>query len=337
MRTRLVLDSILALGLFGLSALGARPALAASCNSDAECVKGWSCQVTGGSSCGSACAPGEDCGTPPPCTDEVYKSCEPGPCHADSDCADGMVCYAYTEADCAPTACASNDPSCPAPSCETKTESACVPRYLLPCTAAADCGSGFTCAQDQASCLCSGDSAGGGTPSSDGGAPFPAVPNPAPDCTCEPSDTSHCAVVPVTCAANTDCIAGWTCEAIASSTDCAGPTPPPNAGGDAGAPVPQPCAPSVVVKQCAPPYAALVGGSRGVSADLGVSTPSKGGSGENSGTGTPTAASDDAGAASSTAGCSVAFGSRAGSASALLFALGLLGVSRRRRAARAVR
>ena len=60
MRTRLTLTSLLALALFGLAS---RPAQAqSSCSFDTDCVKGWTCQVSGGTACAApACRPGEKC------------------------------------------------------------------------------------------------------------------------------------------------------------------------------------------------------------------------------------------------------------------------------------
>ena len=352
-RTRSTLTSILALGAFAWCALDARPASAeSSCASDTDCAKGWACQVTGGSSCGYACAPGADCPPPPDCAPQEYKSCVPGPCTADSDCSDGMVCYTQTTSDCPPSACASNDPNCAPADCSTRSVSSCVPRYAVPCTKAADCGAGFTCEKDSAECACSGSapSNGSGAGSSDGGTPLP--PTPSGDagtgCTCAPSTTAHCSVVEAECASNSDCSAGWTCETVSGGTNCATtsapdePARPEDAGAsngdDAGKPVPDPCTPSPSKKLCAPPYYATVGAGHGV--DLGgvTSTPSKDGSqsgGSESGAAPPAASDPDP---ASSAGCSIGAGpSRAGSAGALLFALGLFGVVRRRRAARAAR
>jgi MYXO-CTERM domain-containing protein len=331
MRAYLTFPSLLALVLFGLA-----PRLVhaqSSCSVDSECVKGWTCQVSGGSSCASpACPPDEKCEPQPSdCVNVEYKSCQPGPCGLDSDCADGMVCYTHIESDCAPVTCGPGQ-ECGTPSCGSKTESACVPRYVLPCTTASDCGSGFRCESAGEQCSCSG-SAGGREDASDGGTPPPEP----PDCTCEPSKELRCRATAVVCDDESDCSAGWSCVAVSSSSDCASqPTPSPNSGAgggtpSAGAPPPD-CRPSASVKQCVPPYYELVQGSKGIDRDY-AGSPTSGTGDATSGNGTaqPSAesATDDV---TSSAGCSVAHGSHARSAVALLGVLGVFGVLRRRRA-----
>ncbi|HEY3255066.1 MAG TPA: MYXO-CTERM sorting domain-containing protein, partial [Polyangiaceae bacterium] len=327
--------SLLALGLFGLVSRSAHAQ--SSCSADSDCVKGWTCQVSGGSTCASpACPPGEKCEPQPnDCVTEVYKSCQPGACLADSDCADGMVCYTHTETNCPPTACASGQ-ACPTPSCEPKTESACVPRYLLPCTTAQDCGVGFTCEPSGEQCACSG-SAPAGSGASDGGTPPPAPEEPS--CTCETSKELRCRAATVSCNQDSDCSAGWSCAAVGATADCASapaPNPSPDGGAQGGATPAPDCRPSAQIKQCVPPYYSLIQGVSGVSHDSSGS-PTLGSSNGASGTPAavpPTAESgkDDNDSGSASAGCSVAGGAHASSALAVLGALGLLGALRRRRA-----
>lgn len=376
MRSRSQLSLVAALGLVGLLGFHARVAAAdGSCSQDSDCVKGWSCQVTGGSGCAVApCPPGEKCDPVPDCAPQEYKSCVPGPCSADSDCATGMVCYHATETVCSTTPCSSDGECADAGGCETRTTSACVPRYMLPCTAAADCGSGFSCVLDQPVCKCSGGgstgtasgsgtssgSSGSSSGSADGGsatppnsatpAPAPSEPapvEPAPECDCAPATTSSCHVNPVTCSADSDCATGWTCQSIAQDTPCASTTEPAPAPGSA--PPPKPALPSDCAaaepapKQCVPPYFSLVG-----SGTLGTGRDGSANSGEKAGTanGTPTSgdnsalpvAPHEASDQTSSAGCALAAGSQ-GSAAAggLLFGLGLFAVLRRRRALAATR
>jgi len=334
MRVHSTLSSLLAFALFGLASL---PAYAQStCSADSECVKGWTCQVSGGTACAApACAPGEKCEQQPiDCVNEEYRSCQPGPCRVDSDCADGMVCYTHTESDCAPSACAPGQ-ECPTPACESKTESACVPRYVLPCSTASDCGDGFQCESAGEQCSCSG-SAGSSDSASDGGAPTPAPQE--PDCVCEPSKELRCHAATVNCTADSDCPADWSCAAIAVSGGCAN-APASNAssgagaqGGGAAAPD---CRPAADVKQCVPPYYSLIQGAHGVDRDA-AGSPTLGYGGRpgsaDSGSAIPPKAESGSDDASSSAGCSVAYGSRAGSALAVFGALGLFGALRRRRA-----
>ena len=340
MRTRPTLAALLALGSFAVCAFGVRPAAAESdpsCSQDSDCVKGWSCQVVGATGCASACAPGEKCDAPPECgTEQEIKACRPGPCTADRDCADGMVCSTSTSsADCPVSTCAPGANCPPSPACEPKTTSACVPRYTLPCTTASDCGAGFSCIPLEEDCACSGSSegSGGGSDGKDGGAPTPPPP-PEPDCTCTPSTTSRCFALPVTCTATADCANGWTCAVVGATADCAStpPSPAPEPGQDGGTPTPrdeQPCKPSTTVMQCVPPFY----NEAGVAYDIGLDGSAENGSGSpTSGNGAepPRAAGNDS-ASTSSAGCSFALGSASSSAGALLFAVGLLGMARRRR------
>ena len=328
MRAHLTIPCLLALALLSLAPRAARAQ--SSCSTDTDCAKGWSCQVSGGSGCASpACPPGQACETQPiDCSTVEYKSCQPGPCHADSDCADGMVCYTYTESACPLGVCAAGQ-ECPE-TCVPKTASACVPRYVLPCATADDCGSGFQCEAQGESCTCSG-SAPQGKDGSGGSAP---VAPDEPTCTCEPASDLHCHASTVTCLADTDCSAGWTCMAVGSSSDCASsaaPNPVPGAGAPGAAPAPD-CGPSPDVKQCVPPYYALLQGARGVSHDAAGSPTWVAAEGSPSGAIAPQADDGSNGDAVSSAGCSVTRGAGNGSAWLFLGALGVFGVLRRRRA-----
>src|SRR5262249_1488701 len=100
------------------------------------------------------------------------------------DCAPDMVCFAQTEQDCPTqtspacppnTKCPPPEPN-PTPACTSTTTTSCVPKYLLPCTTALDCGDGLTCVPDEVG-SCSG---GGSAPSEDGG---PVDPPPETVCT----------------------------------------------------------------------------------------------------------------------------------------------------------
>jgi MYXO-CTERM domain-containing protein len=304
---------------------------ASTCAQSSDCPKGFSCQVEEvATPCPAiACAPGETC-TQPQCDPQAVSSCTPLPCTADSDCASGMVCFAQTTDNCAGTTVA--EPACPpnekcaepAPTpetCTSTTTRSCVPRYLLPCTTASDCGDGFTCAPDEVG-SCSG---GGSVPSEDGG---PVPPPPPPVCTTTTLSTSHCSANTVVCSSASDCPSGWTCEVAPqaiSNIACAVP-----ASIDGG-PVASDCDPGPLQPtqmQCAPPYADL--GSSGAfgetrSAGLGSSA-----------TAPETPTEPSAGAAKSTTdqggGCSAAPGPARGGVLWLLGLIGLVGVTRRRAA-----
>lgn len=340
--------------LLALSSLLVLPGLAhaeKTCSADSDCAKGWICHDSGTVNCAvPSCPAGEKCESQPAdcAPSATAKTCQPAPCHADSDCAEGMVCYTFTSQSCAAAGCAAGQ-ECPEPAanCTTKTQSACAPRYVLPCTTASDCGSGFSCDSNE-QCTCSG---GGSAPSpggTDGGASAGSGSTPPPEtsCTCEPSKEKSCHTDPVTCDADSDCLAGWTCTAFVSSAPCASgaPEPAPGAGGQSGAiPAPPPdCPAPTETKQCVPPYYALIGGdNRGISHDS-LATPTSGsGTSEGaSGAAIPptTHNADDKGSTSdgdstSSAGCSVTPGARTtGSTLALLGVLGLFSALRRRRA-----
>jgi MYXO-CTERM domain-containing protein len=330
MRSYLTFSSLLAVAWVGLAS---RPAHAQSaCSADSDCVKGWTCQVSGGTGCAApACPPGEKCEPQPiDCVSEVYTSCQPAACQADSDCAEGMVCYTHTESNCAPTACAAGQ-ECPVPVCEARTVSACVPRYVLPCTTASDCGPGFQCELGEEQCTCSSSGSAGRSGDGDqGGAPAPAEST----CTCEPSTEMRCRAATVNCAVDSDCATGWTCAVVGSTSDCrSAPEQDPGSGARGGAtPTPE-CRPSANIKQCVPPYYTLIPSVLGIDRDSSQS-PTAGTGDVASGNGAiaPTAESGKGdGASTSSAGCAVAPGSRSGSALALLGVLGLFGALRRRR------
>ncbi len=102
----------------------------------------------------------------------TYYQCAPAPCSADADCGVGMVCFSSTREECSggttAPACAANALDCTATAPDVTTESCtttnlqqCIPRYLLPCTTATDCGPGFICEETiEMACAGSGGSTG---------------------------------------------------------------------------------------------------------------------------------------------------------------------------------
>lgn len=163
---------------------------------DTTCPKNYECKDEPVPCPDIACAPDQPNCTPPDCSGTTPR-CEPLPCTNDADCADGMVCYTTTTTQDCPTAPPCAGDNCPdAVPCTPEAFSACVPRYLVPCEQADDCGPGFSCDAEQ-ECSCAGSTGSGssgsasgsagasssGTPAAgDAATPDPApAPTPAPD------------------------------------------------------------------------------------------------------------------------------------------------------------
>jgi MYXO-CTERM domain-containing protein len=222
-----------------------------------------------------------------------------------------MVCYKQTQQNCPTAPPCANGEKCAEPAdttCTTETVSACVPRYLTPCQADADCGVGFTCEEEQ-ECSCSGSvgsagsgsasagsasGSGGGDASSDGGAPTPAAPAPAdggsadpvppegsapsadggtptpPDCTCAPSGTKACNLKIVACSVDQGCPSGWTCGDNPHRVCSSSSDGTTSCSGDPA-------------KVCLPPYADLSLGGSGH--DIGLDAPGRGETSGSAGTG----------------------------------------------------
>jgi len=210
---------------------------------DKTCPQNYECKDFPGACPAIACT-GKDC--PTTTCDTVVQECSPLPCSSDSDCADGMACHTQTVENCdtAPPCAAGQDCAATDTTCQPVTYSACVPQYVLPCQADADCGVGFTCVEEQ-DCACAGSSGSGtassGSSGSSGGEPTPAAdggaapdpadagsadpalpPDPAPPpdqlpvppsdgCTCTPSGTMACNLKVIACSVDQGCPTGWTC------------------------------------------------------------------------------------------------------------------------------
>lgn len=317
------------------------------CGEGTACAEGFECTVVATSGCASAapCAAGASCPEPEPCLTAQQMGCTPAHCAVDAECAPGMVCHAWSEP-CAVTDCAcppdAKDCACGGTTtCQENTVSMCTPRYLLPCTVAADCGDGFTCEQVMTGCASSG-SGGGSTPNT-GAAPAPAAPpgsagaaNDVATDPCgapQPSGVSQCVAKEMVCQTAAECPAGWSCvgqDVAVSAPACTGQ--------DCSAdPVPNPT-PSRAV--CQPPY-------YGVDSSGGLEVPAaptahgtvtgttgKGtaGSGSTGGSGAPESA--DGGAAHESSACQMGHAPASTGALSLLAMLGALFGLKRRRAQR---
>ncbi len=310
---------------------------ASTCAQNTDCPKGFSCETsTVYPPCPAiACAAGSDC-TQPVCAPETISQCTPLSCKSGDDCAAGMICYSQTSLNCpdqATPACPPNavcaTPTTAPPACTMTTTSQCVPKYLLPCTSASDCGDGFACVRDEVG-SCAGS---GGAASSEDGGPTEIVPV-APVCTTTTLSTSHCQANAVVCASNGDCLSGWTCEALPqaiSNVACAGPV-----SFDGGPTTPTDCVtptPEPVQKQCMPPYADLA--SSGTFGS--VTSTSASGSGTGGQKSAPESPTTDTSAtgpnAASDGGCTVGSGHAGNGAFSLLGLVGLAGLAFRRRRA----
>jgi hypothetical protein len=244
-----------------------------------------------------------------------------------------------------PCDCAPADPIAPV------TVQLCTPRYVLPCTQAADCGGGFSCEEVQ-SCGCSGSAgSAGGTPAPgpNGSGASPVPPDGAagasandiapPDCGCQPTGELQCVVVPVMCQVDPQCAPGWHCEIPVAVTS---PACAPGADCPQAEPAPMP-----VSGYCQPPYygahsSSELQGSKESNRGSGTSGPgTTTGTGNGTGggtTGTPAPqnpASPGSGEAHESSACSFGHAPASHGALGIVSVLGaLLGLSRRRRAQR---
>jgi hypothetical protein len=256
------------------------------CSTDADCGAGYTCEVIGVSSGGAApcaCSSEEpDCGCdatpPPPVETTEYHACVPKPCVTDGDCGDGMECRTYDMGcpDVSMPSCGEGE-DCKVPEpvpCEATTYTQCEYKWSGECATDSDCGSGFVCKAAE-SCTCSGGSDtpasdGGSAGSSSGGSSDPGAPPPADGgateedaCSCAPSGTFYCELVPTECEQDSDCAPGLVCGSSYSTTPGgAAPTCDPDGNCDAGASEPDggaapPAEVSDVPKTCTYPYKAL--------------------------------------------------------------------------------
>ena len=198
---------------------------AGECDTDTDCESYETCELVGEASC--ACPPGDaGCDCPDTGTQE-FKECVPEPppsCDTDADCSEDLLCVTRTYEECSgggPVGTCTSSPDggtiCEdvgtadvSESCETITEGYCVPPYLAPCQADADCGDGFTCEEYEV-CECTGGGStgsGGDDDRTDAGEP----PEDTGDsCTCEPAGKS-CELVETECTSDADCTGDLTCQ-----------------------------------------------------------------------------------------------------------------------------
>jgi len=266
------------LALFALlMTLPAAAAAQSECALDSDCPSGFVCQlITEPCPTAPACPPDMIC-DPVVCDPITYGQCEPGPCASDADCGADMRCETFTYTQCSAggstaTPCVDGEPCPPPPdptptTCTDVSESYCVPAWLRICTADSDCDANFTCIQPE-TCACSGTATGGtttggtdpnagssGGSSGSGGATDTPPPDTTTDpnattttdsCVCEPAGDALCIPQDISCTADAECPAGWTCQQYTSdvtgacAVDSTGTTvcDPPPATTTAGSCVP---------------------------------------------------------------------------------------------------
>jgi hypothetical protein len=148
-----------------------------------------------------------------------------GECADDSDCGPGQVC-ASAPGSCPP--CDLSEGSCESQELECDEESdgsICVPSYLAPCEADADCGEGFECVRVACDVPSVGESHDGERP-----------------CVDEAGEEGqgYCSLLLIPCESSEECAEGWSCEESYDDSASCGPDEDetcllPEPGEDSGA------------------------------------------------------------------------------------------------------
>ena len=229
----------------------APPEPTGECAVDSDCPANFICQTEETGTCND-CAEGE-CESE--CITTGYSYCRPPPptpCSADADCAGADVCVSYTYEACSgpvDIACSSDPGDGPCDlECAVQTEAYCVPSYVAPCQADADCGAGFTCESNESCSCASSGSTGEGTDTYQ-------TPNVEPSCSCEPTDGKYCRVIIVECGSDADCAQDLECVSGGNET-----TVDFDGTDSSGGASPEP---SERVSYCLPPGFSYWGGTNG--------------------------------------------------------------------------
>jgi MYXO-CTERM domain-containing protein len=266
--------------------------VALPCASDADCADGMACYTSTEQTCPTApaCAKDQDCAQPADtaCTSTTVTACVPKyllPCESDADCGAGFTCEEEQDCACSPSIGGSGSAgSGSAGSGSAGSGSASSGGTPVPPAPPEDGGAGDAPSDSKSPA----DAAGAATPES--GTPLP------PDCTCHSAGTKACNLKLVPCSADSDCAAGFTCEANPSGVCSADSNGTSSCSADPA-------------KICLPPYARLVSNVHAPK----DATDSSGDSGLGSPTASPStpessgaSASNGAGAAEGDGGCSIA-------------------------------
>jgi MYXO-CTERM domain-containing protein len=313
---------------------------AGDCDTDADCESYETCEVVGESSC--ACAPG-DAGCDCPDGGEVYRDCVPEPpesCESDADCSDDLECVTQTYEQCSGggstgacqitpdggTECEDAGTPDVTESCETITEGYCVPSYIGPCEADADCGEGFACEPYEV-CECPpGSPVGpGGDGAEDAGAIDASTTDSGDGCTCE-VEGNYCELIETECTTDADCSGDLTCQTYEDTT---ADEPACIDDGDASSCTSADAGNTEATRYCLPPNWERWAG---VSAELGGSSRDEtdDGANEAADAGQSSAGADDGSSSNAEGGCSIS-GERPPVAGLALALLGLMGLAMRRR------
>lgn len=206
------------------------------CAVDSDCPMNFTCESEDVGVCFDCAEDSPDCNSG--CTEESYSYCmppPPTPCTSDVNCDGSDVCVSYTYESCSGSSediiCAPEEPCDlpPKPECDSQTEAYCVPQYVAPCQAAADCGAGFTCeAYEQ--CECSGSDVRSTEDDAN------STPSAEPDCVCGPGSEKRCQVIILECETDADCAQDLACvprpsgdTPVFSDPEEGGPQPTPAA------------------------------------------------------------------------------------------------------------
>ncbi len=151
----------LAAGVLGLAVFVAAPAAAAlpdgifadECTTDADCAAGLACRTQTWEECTAVVDTGEE--YEEECVEVSAQVCSLKECTADSDCSGNTSCVVVYEDDCGdevypelPDTGGGGPRGLDKEPCEPAIYSFCIPPFLEPCNADADCGPGFVCEPD---------------------------------------------------------------------------------------------------------------------------------------------------------------------------------------------
>ena len=254
---------LLSLGSLALAFALPSVAAAQDCKVDADCPRGFACELYDVTTPPSACTKDAPCPVDQAASTAptVAGSCRPATCQTDTDCGTDMVCHSETYQECSGGSaggCAPDTKCDPAPPiesvCTQKTVSTCAYRWQLPCSVDTDCGAGFTClASVKTTCptrsggsssgsgggsgtttsvtggtgstgTATGSSPTSGTATGTSGATETIPPDSVAECTTSTSFPGYCQPTAATCTTDTDCPAAWTCQSVPGANDVGGVT-----------------------------------------------------------------------------------------------------------------